>query len=142
MTTSFSGLITKKSNANMNYINYICSIVLRFGVKIVGWIGDIQNPKEIDDEDLLRSLRERWRTGECRWENLTPEDRAVLLAKVQTGDVARKPRKVRADKGKKRGVGNEVDDVISTEERTRKVRSDKGKARNAITAAVSAPEST
>lgn len=110
----------------MNYVNYNSSIVLRLGVQIVGWIGPIQNPKEIDDEDLLRSLRDNWTTGECRWEALTPEERANLVTQAKAGNIVKKPRKIRADKGTKRGKAIGAGDAGGSEVRTRKVRSDAG----------------
>jgi len=126
----------------MNYLNYGLGTVLRLGVHIVGWIGDIKNPKDIDDEELSWSLREKWRTGECRRETLTPEAWASLKSSLeqreQAGQAVGKARKPQADKGKKRKVDdNEV--TTNTPKPARKPRKDKGVSRKLATATDESP---
>ncbi|KAJ7716699.1 hypothetical protein B0H16DRAFT_1244280, partial [Mycena metata] len=106
----------------MEYLHYEESIVLRYGVELVGWTvgrvvdetlpggwtaGRICNPSELSTSlPVLITLRDALSAGDCKWVKLTraqrDERQAEWDTKVAEGKVTPRTRQQRADKGQKR----------------------------------------
>ncbi|KAL0948657.1 hypothetical protein HGRIS_010460 [Hohenbuehelia grisea] len=82
------GLITKKPDINMNYINYETAIVSTYRIRLVGWPKDVK----FTAPSLITSLKPE--------EVRTHQD--ALADRREAGEVVGKKRKTRSDKGKPR----------------------------------------
>ncbi|KAI6146182.1 hypothetical protein BKA82DRAFT_4330388 [Pisolithus tinctorius] len=96
---------TNKRNIVMNYLNYERSIILAYGVKLVGWPTDVKfvNPSSISVISEVIRLRDALRSGACFWKKLSKRERQEFSAqwesRVTAGEAVLKPRKKRADAG-------------------------------------------
>ncbi|KIO07401.1 hypothetical protein M404DRAFT_23904 [Pisolithus tinctorius Marx 270] len=96
---------TNKRNIIMNYLNYERSIILAYGVKLVGWPTDVKfvNPSSIGVISEVIRLRDALCSGACFWKKLSKCERQEFLAqwesRVTAGEAVLKPRKKRADVG-------------------------------------------
>lgn len=92
----------------MEYVHHEESIVLRYGVKLVGWTADkFVNPSDLSSSlGALTTLRNALQNGECKWEKLSREERRDRQAKwdagVADGSIIPRSRATRSDKGKPR----------------------------------------
>jgi len=100
--------ITGNPKAVMRYINYEEEIVIRYGIKLEGWTYEnFKNPSELSSSlPPLRALSEAIRNGTCKFVKLTAAEKKKFEqefnAKVQTGQVILRKRKIRKDAGKKK----------------------------------------
>lgn len=113
----------------MSYTSYDTSIVKKYSVRIFGWPANIPmvSPFEIIPIKDLRTLRESWRSGATCWNELTQREVNDYLQDMAErrarGEIIGKPRKLRADNGKKRphyGAGKENDENDDAAEPARK----------------------
>ena len=113
------GMITNISNLGMNYVNYKTSIVQKYHVQLLGWPSDIPfvNPHHLTTIAAAKSLQNALTVSTCKWVAMSKrqqrEHAITLAADVKSGQVVGKKRKVRSDKGKKRGkqaTDNDDDD--------------------------------
>ncbi|KAJ7041291.1 hypothetical protein C8F04DRAFT_898607, partial [Mycena alexandri] len=106
----------------MEYLHYEESIVLRYGVQLIGWTpgrvkddksptgwidGPIRNISDLSSSlPVLTTLRDALKSGDCKWVKLTQEERKERQRqwdeKVAAGKVVPRARKQRSDVGKKR----------------------------------------
>lgn len=92
----------------MSYIKYEHDIMLKLGVKLVGWPPGVPfaSPSTIGTVGDVRVLREALKCGECHWVTLSRRERedhtAKLTAAAREGDPTARKRKQRSDKGTKR----------------------------------------
>lgn len=88
----------------MSYIDYSTAVVIRYQVKLVGWTySTIVSPSEIGSVQDLRVLRDALRCGACKWIRLSKAQLAEYEAElIGKGEVTKKKRKQRSDKGLKR----------------------------------------
>ncbi|KAJ7889568.1 hypothetical protein B0H14DRAFT_2275383, partial [Mycena olivaceomarginata] len=92
----------------MEYLHYEESIVLRFGVELVGWTADkFVNPSELSSSlGALTTLRNALKNDECKWVKLSHEARQARQTKwdedVAAGKILPRARAMRCDKGKPR----------------------------------------
>lgn len=111
---------SKVASAAMNYQNYDTQIILRLGVKLVGWTyHSLVSPYEIYTIDDLRTLHDSLVCGACFWMRLTKREMTQHKADIEkreaAGEVVTKKRKERSDKGvpkgprKKQGVQEDSD---------------------------------
>ncbi|KAJ7190069.1 hypothetical protein GGX14DRAFT_580167 [Mycena pura] len=102
--------ITGKSDIRMDYIYHEESIVLKYGVELVGWTCErFVNPSELSSSvTVLTTLCDALRDGECKWVKLTPAERRSWKEKwdddVAAGKVIARVRAARFDIGRKRKV--------------------------------------
>lgn len=100
--------ITGNPKAVMHYVHHHKEIVERYSVKLVGWTHPtFANPSELSTSlPPLQILLDAIKSGECKFIELTPEQRKeeerLYQDKVRTGEIVLKPRATRKDKGKKR----------------------------------------
>ena len=99
---------SKVASAAMNYQNYDTQIIQRLGVKLVGWTHHIiVSPYEIYTIDDLRTLRDALVCGACFWMRISKRElsqhKADMEKREAMGEVVRKKRKERSDKGVIRG---------------------------------------
>ena len=99
---------SKVPSAAMNYQNYDTQIILRLGVKLVGWTySKLVSPYEIYTIDDLRTLHGALVCGACFWMRLSKREMTRHKADVEKresmGEVVRKKRKERSDKGVPKG---------------------------------------
>ncbi|KAK0231662.1 hypothetical protein EDD85DRAFT_793326 [Armillaria nabsnona] len=102
--------ITKKPTASMSYSRYQTDIIERHGVELTGWparLLPLKPPLDIRVLADLKLLRNALVEGSCRWIHLSRPDVQDRINKHQrraeSSDIQTKKRKVRSDKGKKRG---------------------------------------
>jgi hypothetical protein len=116
---------SKVASAAMNYQNYDTQIILRLGVKLVGWTHHILvSPYEIYTIDDLRTLHDALVSGACFWMRLSKREitqhKADIEKRESMGEVVRKKRKERSDKGVTKGPkkkqGQEADDDSDKED--------------------------
>ena len=92
----------------MQYVHYEEEIVLKRGVKLVGWTYDnIVNPSTLSSAiQPLRNLRDAIKQGQCHFRRLSPQEvnnfKATYEDKVRQGQIVRRQRKPRKDKGVRR----------------------------------------
>ncbi|KAJ7673734.1 hypothetical protein DFH06DRAFT_915712, partial [Mycena polygramma] len=92
----------------MQFVNYEEDIVLKHGVKLVGWTADkFVNPSELSSAiPPLQTLLAAIKDGSCKFVKLTTQERLDREAKyeedVAAGIRVRKHRKTRCDAGTKR----------------------------------------
>jgi hypothetical protein len=117
--------ITRSETIEMQYEDYQRGIVLKHGVELIGWTADqFVNPSQLSSAlGPLRTLRDALISGTCKFQKLSPEERAerqkLYEAKVVSGEIQPKQRKTRKDAGKKRTKPNqsspeEVDSTSSS----------------------------
>ncbi|KIN96911.1 hypothetical protein M404DRAFT_161846 [Pisolithus tinctorius Marx 270] len=100
-----TGQATNKRNIVMNYLNYEHSIILAYGVKLVGWPTDVKfvNPSSIGIISEVIRLRDALRSGTCFWKKLSKRERQEFSAqwesRVIAGEAVLKSHKKRADAG-------------------------------------------
>ena len=100
--------ITGNPKAVMRYVNYEEEIVIRYGIKLEGWTYEnFKNPSELSSSvPPLRALSEAIDNGTCKFVKLTAAEKKKFEqefnAKVQTGEVILRKRKIRKDAGKKK----------------------------------------
>jgi hypothetical protein len=116
---------SKLASAAMNYQNYDAQIILRLGVKLVGWTyHSLVSPYEIYTIDDLRTLHDALVCGACFWMRLSEgemtQHKADIEKRESMGEVVGKKRKERSDKGvpkgPKRKQGAHEDDEDSGKE--------------------------
>ena len=97
--------ITGRKAVAMAYANYDLDIQHRYQIELIGWPSHItfQSPSKITTSAALRAVRDALKSGLCRWAPLSHESREELAKRVDSGQVAKKHRAPRADKGSKRG---------------------------------------
>jgi hypothetical protein len=93
----------------MNYINYEVNIIIKYKVKLVGWpLEKFTSPYNINSVDELRNVRDALRCGTCFWKGLSTREvgqyAKELEQRTAAGEVIGKKRKVRSDRGTKRGL--------------------------------------
>jgi hypothetical protein len=104
----------------MQYVHYEEEIVLKRGVKLVGWTYDnIANPSTLSSAvQPLRNLRDAIKQGQCHFVRLSPQEvnklKAAYQEKVRQGQVVPRQRKPRKDKGVRRRKA--MDTAASLEE--------------------------
>jgi hypothetical protein len=93
----------------MNYANYDRSIIQKYKVKLVGWPTCIPfgSPHNICTVDEVSALRHLLKDKTCHWTLMTDQEvtqhmRSTILREADLAVQIRK-RKVRSDKGKRRG---------------------------------------
>ena len=100
--------ITGNAKAVMHYVNYDQEIVIRYGIKLEGWTYEsFKNPSELSSSlPPLQALFEAIESGKCKFVKLTATERKKFEqdfnAKVQSGEVTLRKRKIRKDAGKKK----------------------------------------
>jgi hypothetical protein len=104
----------------MNYVNYKISIVQKYHVRLVGWPSDIPfvNPHQLTTIAAAKSLQNSLTVSTCKWVVMSKrqqkEHAATLVADAEGGQEVGRKRKVRSDKGKKRG--KQADENINGED--------------------------
>jgi len=99
----------------MRYVNYEEEIVIRYGIKLEGWTYEnLKNPSELSSSlPPLRALSEAIDNGTCKFVKLTATEKKKFEqefnAKVQTGEVTLRKRKIRKDAGKKKAKCRRTD---------------------------------
>jgi len=99
----------------MRYVNYEEEIVIRYGIKLEGWTYEnLKNPSELSSSlPPLRALSEAIDNGTCKFVKLTATEKKKFEqefnAKVQTGEVTLRKRKIRKDAGKKKAKRRRTD---------------------------------
>ena len=107
--------ITGNPKAMMRYVNYEEEIVIRYGIKLEGWTYEnLKNPSELSSSlPPLRALSEAIDNGTCKFVKLTATEKKKFEqefnAKVQTGEVTLRKRKIRKDAGKKKAKCRRTD---------------------------------
>jgi hypothetical protein len=107
--------ITGNPKAVMRYVNYEEEIVIRYGIKLEGWTYEnFKNPSELSSSlPPLRALYDAIDKGMCRFVKLTATEKKKFEqdfnAKVQTGEVTLRKRKIRKDAGKKKAKRRRTD---------------------------------
>lgn len=102
-------MITSIPNLGMNYVNYKTSIVQKYHVQLVGWPSDIPfaNPHQLTTIATAKSLQSALAVSTCKWVVLSKrqqkEHADALEASAEGGQVVGRKRKIRSDKGKRRG---------------------------------------
>lgn len=96
---------SKLASAAMNYQNYDAQIVLRLGVKLIGWTyHSFISPYEIYTIDNLQNLHDALVCGACFWMRLSKREMTQHKADIEKrelmGEVVRKER---SDKGVPKG---------------------------------------
>ncbi|KAF8816259.1 hypothetical protein BYT27DRAFT_7067379, partial [Phlegmacium glaucopus] len=99
---------SKVATAAMNYQNYDAQIILRLGVKLVGWTyHNLVSPYKIHTIDDLQTLHDALVCGACFWMRLSRGEmtrhKADMEKREAMGEVVRKKRKERSDKGVPKG---------------------------------------
>jgi hypothetical protein len=84
----------------MQYENYDIAIKLQYGVNLVGFPGEVRNPSKIGNVADLQVIRDKLKSGACKWVKMSREDKAAWAEKMQ-GRGGRQ-RAVRSDLGTKR----------------------------------------
>ncbi|KAJ6455347.1 hypothetical protein C8R45DRAFT_1187918, partial [Mycena sanguinolenta] len=108
--------ITGNSNIRMDYIYFEESIVLKYGIDIVGWTcSRFVNPSDLSSSlSVLTTLRDAIRDGVCKFVKLTPAERKARREKwdadVAAGTVIPRSRATRSDAGVKRKASEHDDD--------------------------------
>jgi len=104
-----SGKILGLKNVNMCYEYYDNDIVLRHGVKLLGWPPGLPriSPSKIHTVEEIRPLHDTLKVGDCIWTKLSPRQREhhtkSLADKIAADPTLAKPhRKSQSDKGKKK----------------------------------------
>lgn len=107
--------ITGNSKATMNYINFECDIVARYGIDLVGWTYEkFVNPSEMSTSlPPLQKLYTALEDGSCHFVKLTPTEHKERTEKYNLAleDGQAQPRKKRKDAGKTRGQRARAEDV-------------------------------
>ncbi|KAJ6536529.1 hypothetical protein DFH09DRAFT_844736, partial [Mycena vulgaris] len=92
----------------MQYVNYEEDIVHRYGIELVGWTPDkFCNPSELTTSlPVLRDLLNALKSGECRFEKLSPAARQARITEyeevIAVGRIIGNSRNPRSDIGTKR----------------------------------------
>lgn len=99
---------SKLDTAAMNYQNYDTQIVERLGVKLVGWTYDkMVSPYEIYTIDDICLLHNALVCGSCFWMRLSKrqihQHTEDMERREAAGEVVKKKRKERSDKGTAKG---------------------------------------
>ncbi|KAJ7623121.1 hypothetical protein DFH06DRAFT_965182, partial [Mycena polygramma] len=100
--------ITGKPDIRMDYVYNEESIVLKYGVQLIGWsCKRFVNPSELSSSvSVLTTVRDALRDGDCKWVKLTPTERKECKAQwkedIAAGRVTARVRNPRSDIGKKR----------------------------------------
>lgn len=111
----------------MRYVNYEEEIVIRYRIKLEGWTYEnFKNPSKLSSSlPPLRALSDAIDNGTCKFIKLTAAEKKKFeqdfTAKVQTGEVTLRKRKIRKDAGKKKAKRrrtNLKEDVPSDTEST------------------------
>jgi len=97
----------------MNYQNYNSQIVHRLSVKLVGWTHhELVSPYEIHSVDDIRTLHAAIVCGACFWMRLSKGEvarhKADMEKREAAGEVVKKKRKERSDKGVTKGPRKKV----------------------------------
>lgn len=109
----------------MNYQNYDTQIIERLGVKLVGWTyHTLVSPYEIHTIDDLRTLHNALVCGACFWMRLSKGEmtrhKAAMEQREAAGEVVKRKRKVRSDKGvpkrARKTLGGQEDDEEEADE--------------------------
>ncbi|KIY42817.1 hypothetical protein FISHEDRAFT_79116 [Fistulina hepatica ATCC 64428] len=89
--------ITGNADANMKYVDYECGIVQRYGVVLEGWpVEPFQQPSRMGNAiGQLECVRDALKTGKCYFRKIDK--------KVANGEVVKRMRKTRSDKGIAKG---------------------------------------
>lgn len=128
--------------AAMNYQNYDSQIIQRLSVKLVGWTHhELVSPYEIHSVDDLRTLHAALVCGACFWMRLSKGEvsrhKADMDKREAAGEVVKKKRKERSDKGVRKGQRKKVgaggdsgeDEAGAGPSKRRKVDTQKGKGK-------------
>lgn len=89
----------------MSYTNYNLDIRHQYHVELSGWPDNVPftSPSHITTSSALQAVRDALKSGICCWMTLSCETREALAKGIQSGNVTKKPRAPRADKGVKCG---------------------------------------
>ncbi|KAJ7757676.1 hypothetical protein B0H14DRAFT_3598809 [Mycena olivaceomarginata] len=118
-----SGLvtITGRPTIRMDYIYYKESIVLKYGIELIGWpLEHFVNPSDLSSSlPILTQVRDALKNGTCKWVKLSPADRkarkAAWDADVAAGKVVERARAPCCDTGQKRKAAAIEDDTTDEE---------------------------
>ena len=96
----------------MNYNNYEVNVVLKYKVRLTGWLHDkFISPYNFNTIDELRDLRDALRCGSCFWMGLSKRQITQHVKEMkewtEAGKVIGKKHKERSDKGSKKGPRNQ-----------------------------------
>ncbi|KAJ7747704.1 hypothetical protein B0H14DRAFT_2636711 [Mycena olivaceomarginata] len=100
--------VTGKADIRMDYVYYIESIVVKYGVELIGWPCDrFVNPSDLSSSlTVLTIVSDALKDGACKWVKLSSAERkareANFEADVAAGKITRRERNPRSDIGKKR----------------------------------------
>ncbi|KAJ7822373.1 hypothetical protein B0H14DRAFT_3731711 [Mycena olivaceomarginata] len=100
--------VTGKADIRMDYVYYIESIVVKYGVELIGWPCDrFVNPSDLSSSlTVLTTVSDALKDGACKWVKLSSAERkareANFEADVAAGKITRRERNPRSDIGKKR----------------------------------------
>jgi len=102
----------------MNYDNYECKIIEKFGMELIGWPHDllpIRNPGQLGGHDRVQELLIALITKVCHWKKLSEEDRQrrILLNSERhaRGEQVYKPRKKRTSQGTEKSTATITSDT-------------------------------
>jgi hypothetical protein len=79
----YSGYVTNNKCGKMQYENYDIAIKLQYGVDLVSFPGVIRNPSKIGNIADLQVIRDKLRSGACKWVKMSREDRVTWAEKMQ-----------------------------------------------------------
>lgn len=105
----------------MDYIYYKESIVLKYGIELIGWpLERFVNPSDLSSSlPILTQVCDALKNGTCKWVKLSPADRkarkAAWDADVAAGKVVERARAPRCDTGQKRKAAAIEDDTTDAE---------------------------
>jgi hypothetical protein len=126
----------------MNYVNYDDAIVIPFRVKLAGYpLKDFASPSTISNTADLRTLRDAYKTGSCKWVRLTEAEVEAHAKDIEVrrknGETIGKARKKRKDAGvlRKRkvvDVNDENQDPSSSKKRKVKLLGKHGQSKAAV----------
>ena len=106
----------------MNYDQYNYQIVLRYGVRLLGWPKDLEfkSPSRMHNVTDLHTLRNALQAKTCRWVKLSRQELKDFEADVKRreadGTLKKKERKQRSDRGKRRRGSEEGDEEDEEDE--------------------------
>ena len=92
-----TGYTTNNKCQRMSYEDSDIAIKLRFRVSLIGFPGELWNPKHTGNVAELHVIRDRLNTGACRWVKMSCEERTVWAEKMK--EKGERRTRVRSDAG-------------------------------------------
>ena len=101
-------MVSRRPTATMSYINYDTDVVQKYSVRLVGYpFPTVISPHQIHTIDAIQTLRDALHAGTCHWLSISGKEvhqHAIeTTRRLDTGEIIKKRRKERSDKGKKKG---------------------------------------